>query len=590
MIKKMLTNWRIVMLLILLLFAVIAIQPSFGTEGAAIRSVAKNSSAALAGIKNPDPGDKPMLREVITDINGKQIRSEKEYLDAIKGLMPGDIVKIGTRSSFRHSGDRRTYSFIKSRQEYTLTVKPRYLITYLDEMENVTVERITPVNITVNGTIITVNKTVNVTEQVQRFERTLLGAEDIGIRVYDAPTTNLKKGLDLQGGTRVLLEPEEEIGQDNLDLLIENLKQRLNVYGLSDIIVSSVKDLTGQQFILVEVAGANEDEVKELIGRQGKFEAKIGNETVFVGGQDIKFVCRSADCSFAVDPRKPCGQVTEGLYQCSFEFSITLSPEAAQRQADLSKNLAVVKENGFEFLNQSLDLYLDDELVDTLRIGADLRGKAVTDIAISGPGTGDTLQSAIQESGKNMKKLQTVLVTGSLPVKLKIVKVDSVSPLLGKEFVDNAILVVLLSIIAVSLVVSVRYKSYKISIPIVITMIAEIVLILGMASLIGWNIDLAAIAAILVAVGTGVDDQIVIADETLTSKNRGNLNWREKLKHAFFIIMSAYAVSVAAMIPLWSAGAGLLKGFAVTTILGLSFGVFVTRPAFAAMVEILTKE
>jgi len=44
------------------------------------------------------------------------------------------------------------------------------------------------------------------------------------------------------------------------------------------------------------------------------------------------------------------------------------------------------------------------------------------------------------------------------------------------------------------------------------------------------------------------------------------------------------------MIPLLSAGAGLLKGFALTTIAGVSFGVFVTRPAFAAMVEVLFKE
>jgi len=42
-----------------------------------------------------------------------------------------------------------------------------------------------------------------------------------------------------------------------------------------------------------------------------------------------------------------------------------------------------------------------------------------------------------------------------------------------------------------------------------------------------------------------------------------------------------------AMGPLLFAGAGLLKGFALTTMAGLTFGVFITRPAFAAMVRIL---
>ena len=49
--------------------------------------------------------------------------------------------------------------------------------------------------------------------------------------------------------------------------------------------------------MLIEIAGATRDEVRELIGQQVKFEAKIGNQTVFRGGDDITYVCRSADCA-----------------------------------------------------------------------------------------------------------------------------------------------------------------------------------------------------------------------------------------------------------------------------------------------------
>ena len=44
------------------------------------------------------------------------------------------------------------------------------------------------------------------------------------------------------------------------------------------------------------------------------------------------------------------------------------------------------------------------------------------------------------------------------------------------------------------------------------------------------------------------------------------------------------------MIPLFSAGAGLLKGFALTTIIGVSVGVFITRPAYAAFAEMVLKK
>jgi preprotein translocase subunit SecD len=38
------------------------------------------------------------------------------------------------------------------------------------------------------------------------------------------------------------------------------------------------------------------------------------------------------------------------------------------------------------------------------------------------------------------------------------------------------------------------------------------------------------------------------------------------------------------------AGAGLLKGFAITTIIGISVGVFITRPAFSEIVKKIVKE
>ena len=120
-------------------------------------------------------------------------------------------------------------------------------------------------------------------------------------------------------------------------------------------------------------------------------------------------------------------------------------------------------DDDLDYLNESLDLYLDDMLVDSLRIGADLQGRAVTDIQISGSGFGATQPEAAMASGENMKGLQTVLITGSLPVKLDIVKTDNISPVLGKEFVNNAILVGVLAILAVAIIVFIKFKCIYIS-------------------------------------------------------------------------------------------------------------------------------
>ena len=60
---------------------------------------------------------------------------------------------------------------------------------------------------------------------------------------------------------------------------------------------------------------------------------------------------------------------------------------------------------------------------------------------------------------------------------------------------------------------------------------------------------------------------------------------KQKLKRAFAIILGAYFTSLVSLLPLMWAGAGLLKGFALTTIIGISVGVFITRPAFAEMLK-----
>ncbi len=511
--KKLILNWRVIMLIIFLALSLIAMRPSFTSEGVAIRSVEKNSSADLAGIANPKPNIAPMSREKILAINNEPIKDIHDYAAAVSKIKPEQTVLVKTNKGL-----------------YRLTAKD----------------------------------------------------DDLGMNVYNAPTSNLRKGLELQGGTRVILQPESELSKDLMDVLISSMEQRLNVYGISDITIRPTSDLSGNQFVLVEIAGANEEEVKDLIAQQGKFEAKIGNDTVFTGGTDITYVGRTAQDS-GIDPQRGCRQYAEG-FLCGFRFAISLSPDAAKRHAEVTRVLTVVFDQGERFLSKNLDLYLDDRLVDTLRIGAELKGREVTDISISGSGTGRTQPEAVQNTLQNMKRLQTILITGSLPVKLNVVKTDAISPVLGEEFTRSALIMGALAIIAVTAVIFIRYRVAKLVVPIVMTLVSEVIILLGVASLIGWNLDMASIAGILVAVGTGVDDQIVITDETLRGEAAGG-NWRERLKRAFFIIFAAFFTMVAAMVPLLFAGAGLLKGFAITSIIGVSIGVFITRPAYAAVVE-----
>ncbi|MBR9677266.1 hypothetical protein GOV04_03930 [Candidatus Woesearchaeota archaeon] len=565
--KKLLTNWRVLLLLFFLLMAVVSIHPAPNNSGVAIRSVLPNSTAANTGFESPKPNANPLSWEVIKTINGIEISSEAKYFSAVSDLQVNQTILIST-----------------NKKTYKLTVEPLTKITILNQtttqrvIEEVFDEEL--------------NKTINKTKlvKVPQTLTEILGPADLGLKISKAPTTNIRKGLDLQGGTRVLLQPVNKTTAEDMELIISNMNERLNVFGLSDVLIRTAGDLSGNQYIIVEIAGANEEEVKNLLAKQGKFEAKVVNNTVFKGSKkDIAYVCRSSQCA-GIDPSNGCGPLADGNFVCNFRFAITLSNEAAENFASSTQDLQVVtNEQGDDYLSEKIDFLLDDNLITSLNIVASLKGQAQTDISITGSAIGPSEQEAAFNAINEMKRLQSILSSGSLPTKIEIVQTSNVSPLLGNEFTKNAILVGIVAIFVVSLVVFIRYRKWQIAIPMTITMASEVILLLGFASIVAWNLDLAAIAGIIIAVGTGVDHQIIIADETLRGEALKS-SWRERLKNAFFIIMVAYSTTVVAMVPLLVAGAGLLKGFAFTTIVGVSLGVFLTRPAFASIIEILLKK
>lgn len=545
--KRIVKDIRVLVLLAFIIIAFIALNPNPWREGISIKSVEKGSVADDAGIK---------AGSHVIAVGNEKVSTVEDFLRLTSGLNVNDTVFIETDSAF-----------------YKLTVRPEIKVVVLPELEDVNVTEL------VNGT--EANKTV----QANKTMTETIGVADIGITVAKRQKTNLKTGLDLQGGSRVLLEPEEKLSKTDLALLIENMNRRLNIFGLSDVTVRDASDLSGHQYIMVEVAGVNEKEVKDLISRQGKFEAKVGNTSVFKGN-DIIDVCRSAQCS-GIDFRSGgCQQASPGEIACPFYFSITLSQEAAQKQADATRNLNVVD----GYLSEKLFLYLDDELMDELNIGESLKGQPAVSVQISGSGSGATQNTATKSAVNNMKQLQTILITGSLPVKLSIVRTDSVSPALGEEFLKNAMIMGLIAIAAVIVVLFIAYRKAAIALPIMFTSLLEIFLMLGIAAMIGWNIDLAAIAGIIASVGTGVNDQIIITDEAIKGEARKLRSWKEKIKSAFSVIFGAYFTVLFAMIPLFAIGAGLLRGFAVTTIIGMTVGVLITRPAYAKIIEILMEK
>ena len=210
-----------------------------------------------------------MSREIILAINNKPVKDIADYYTLTENLNINQSIQIKTNQGL-----------------YRLTVKEKTEEITLNETEEKTITEIVQITETINNETVLVNKTinktipsietihnktilVNKTITVNKTETISLGAEELGIDVYQAPKTNIRKGIDLEGGVRILLQPEEKLSAADLDLLQEGMEQRLNVYGLSDIIIRTAAGLPpplgkGEQYILVEIPGGNEKDVRSL--------------------------------------------------------------------------------------------------------------------------------------------------------------------------------------------------------------------------------------------------------------------------------------------------------------------------------------
>lgn len=205
---------------------------------------------------------------------------------------------------------------------------------------------------------------------------------------------------------------------------------------------------------------------------------------------------------------------------------------------------------------------------------------------------------------KELRFTQVLLTSGNLPVKILPIcgsyYAGNVTPCGGEErnfdaaigfvFLQYSAIAGLIAILGVTIVVFLRYRKPFLILPIMITCLSEVFIILGVASAIHWELDLLAVAGIIIAIGTGVDNQIVITDETLKRGSKKEVvSVPERIKRAFFIIFTGAFTTMAAMIPMFGISAGMLKGFAFTTILGVLIGITITRPAYAKIVEMFLK-
>ncbi len=375
------------------------------------------------------------------------------------------------------------------------------------------------------------------------------------------------------------------VTQKTRDQMIKTIQTKINAAGLSGGTVYEASTVNGEHYIVVEVPNMGADELRNLLSERGVVEvvAYYPNES---GNQTNTTVLTGEDIATVDPPEQP----ERGT---GYVVPVQVNDQAASGFQQQMNDLGFTGEGvgrcnlrgdgetiSFDHEGQQYCLLtvVDGEVVD-----AHSMGQTLADPMRSGEWAEDPTFQMGAQSQQDAQSLSVNLRAGSLraPLDFEESQIYSIDASHAEQFKQYSLLIGLLSVITVSGVVYTRYTDTRVALPMILTAMAEVVILLGFAAIIRMPLDLSHVAGFIAVVGTGVDDLVIIADEVMDEGDVSSVRvFQSRFRKAFWVIGGAAATTVVALSPLAVLSLGDLRGFAIITILGVFIGVLITRPAY----------
>ena len=351
-----------------------------------------------------------------------------------------------------------------------------------------------------------------------------------GVLLYVTP---FNLGLDLKGGVHVVLEADETgepITNENMAGVVSIIERRINALGVSEPIIQR----QGARRVIVELPGIHDQQQAiDTVGKTALLEFKDPYGNTAVDGSYVKSVQLGTD--------------RYGRPAIDIEFD----REGVQLFAQMTTR----------YQGQLTQIVLDGEVLQEVLIREPiLEGKA----QISG--------SFTHEEARHMVVL---LQEGSLPIPMKIMEIRNVGPTLGQDSINRSFKAGIVGVILVFVYMMFYYKLPGLVAD--ITLSCYIVILLGMLSAINAVLTLPGIAGIILSIGMAVDANVLVFErikEELAEGKRLRSAIDSGFSRAFRTILDSNITTLITAIVLFYAGAGSVRGFAVTLGLGILVSMF----------------
>ena len=194
----------------------------------------------------------------------------------------------------------------------------------------------------------------------------------------------------------------------------------------------------------------------------------------------------------------------------------------------------------------------------------------------------------VEEQGDNNNLIPKIKqkLSDNLNSEINFRRVENVGPKVSAELLQSGIIAITLSLAAMLFYIWVRFE-WQFSVGAIVALFHDVVITLGVFSLLSLEINLSIIAAVLTIVGYSMNDTVVIYDRVrenlgkyhkLEISNIANLSINETLART--IITSV--TTLLALFSIFILGGEILRGFSFAMILGVFIGtyssIFVASP------------
>ena len=157
-------------------------------------------------------------------------------------------------------------------------------------------------------------------------------------------------------------------------------------------------------------------------------------------------------------------------------------------------------------------------------------------------------------------------------------RVENVGPKVSAELLMSGIIAISVALILMLIYIWIRFE-WQFSLGAILALFHDVILTLGLFSLLGMEINLSIIAAVLTIVGYSMNDTVVIYDRVRENLKKysdikifelTNISINETLSRT--IITSA--TTLLALLSIFFFGGEILKGFSLAMIFGVVFGTY----------------